>query len=81
MGLNIRDPEVDELATKLASLKQVTKTQAVKDALRRELEAVERKVPLLERLKPLLDEIASRLDTGVVTDKAFFDDLSGEYER
>ncbi len=81
MGLNIRDPEVDELATRLASLKGVTKTQAVKEALRRELELSERKAPLWERLQPLLDEIASRPDTGVVIDKAFFDDLSGEHER
>lgn len=81
MGLNIRDAEVDELAARLASLKGVTKTQAVKEALRRELELAEKKAPLWERLKPLIDEIASRPDTGVVIDKAFYDDLSGEYER
>ena len=37
MPLNIRDAEVDRLARQLAALNQTTKTQAVKDALRREL--------------------------------------------
>ncbi len=81
MALNIRDPEVDELATQLARQKGVTKTQAVKEALRRELERVDRSTPLLEKLRPLIDEISKWPDTGIVTDKAFYDDLSGEDER
>ena len=81
MALNIRDPEVDELATRLAKVKRVTKTQAVKEALSSELERQERKKPLWERLQPLLDEIAASPDTGVTIDKAFFDELSGEDER
>ncbi len=81
MPLNIRDPEVDALASKLADLRRLTKTQVVKDALRRELEREQRKTPLWDRLQPLLDEIAARPDTGVVTDKAFYDVLSGELER
>ncbi len=78
MPLNIRDPEVDRLAAQVAALKKTTKTQAVKDALKSELERARRKPPLGERLKPLLDEIARYPDSGVTIDKAFFDELSGE---
>jgi antitoxin VapB len=81
MALNIRDPEVDELATRLAKAKGVTKTQAVKEALRGELAREARKIPLEDRLKPILDRIAAMPDTGAVIDKAFFDQLSGEDER
>jgi len=78
MPLNIRDAEVDRLATQLAALNQTTKTQAVKDALRRELARAQLKKPLWERIKPLRDEIAAYPDSGVIVDKAFFDELSGE---
>ena len=36
------------------------------------------KKPLWERIKPLRDEIAAYPDSGVIVDKAFFDELSGE---
>lgn len=78
MPLNIRDPEVDRLARQLAALNQTTKTQAVKDALRRELARAQMKKPLWERIKPLRDEVAAYPDSGVIVDKAFFDELSGE---
>jgi antitoxin VapB len=78
MPLNIRDAEVDRLAKQLAALNRTTKTQAVKDALRRELARVQMKKPLWERIKPLRDEIAAYPDSGVVLDRAFFDELSGE---
>jgi antitoxin VapB len=78
MPLNIRDAEVDRLAKQLAALNQTTKTQAVKDALRRELARAQMKKSLWERIKPLRDEIGAYPDSGVILDKAFFDELSGE---
>lgn len=78
MPLNIRDAEVDRLAGQLAALNRTTKTQAVKDALRHELACAQMKQPLWERVKPLRDEIAAYPDSGVIVDKAFFDELSGE---
>jgi antitoxin VapB len=78
MPLNIRDAEVDRLAAQLAALKRTTKTQAVKDALRHELARAQMKQPLWERVKPLRDEIAAYPDSGVIVDKACFDELSGE---
>jgi hypothetical protein len=46
MPLNIRDAGVDRLAKLLAALNHTTKTQAVKDALRRELARASEKVAL-----------------------------------
>lgn len=78
MPLNIRDDEVDRLATQLAALNRTTKTKAVKDALRRELARAQKKQPLWERIRPLREEIAAYPDSGVVIDKAFFDELGGD---
>lgn len=78
MPLNIRSDEVNRLAEKLASRKNLTKTEAVKLALRNELGRTEEVLPLWERLKPLRQKIAAYPDTGLVADKAFFDKLSGE---
>lgn len=78
MPLNIRDAEVDRLAGQLAALNRTTKTQAVKNALRHELARAQMKQPLWERVKPLRDEIAGYPDSGVIVDKDFFDELSGE---
>ncbi len=78
MPLNIRDAEVDRLARQLATLNHTTKTQTVKDALRRELARAQMKMSLWERIKPLRDEIAAYPDSGLIVDKTFFDELSGE---
>ena len=79
MPLNIRSEEVNRLADKLALAKRMSKTDAVKTALENELRRVEESIPLWERLKPLRDEIAAYPDTGLEADKAFFDELSGDY--
>ena len=79
MPLNIRSEEVNRLADKLALAKRMSKTDAVKTALENELRRVEESIPLWERLKPLRDEIAAYPDTGLEVDKAFFDELSGDY--
>ncbi len=81
MALHIRDPEVDRLAAELAELRRSTKTEAVKQALQRELAREKEKLPLWERLQPLLADISARPDSGVVIDKSFYDALSGEDER
>ena len=79
MPLNIRNEEVNELAERLAVRKQVTKTEAVRLALQNELHRLDEKIPLWERLKPLRDKVAAYPDTGATADKAFFDELSGDY--
>ncbi len=79
MPLNIRDDRVNQLATKLAARKHLNKTDAVKLALENELSRADEAVPLWGRLKPLLDKVATYPDTGLAADKAYFDDLSGDY--
>ena len=79
MPLNIRNEQVNQLAEKLAAQKRVNKTEAVKIALENELRRASEAVPLWERLKPLREKIAAYPDSGLAADKAFFDDLSGDY--
>ena len=76
--LQIRSDYVNDLAEKLAGLKHLTKTDAVKLALENELRRIEDEKPLLERLKPIMDRVASWPATGLEADKAFYDDLSGD---
>jgi antitoxin VapB len=78
MPLNIRSEEVNRLAEKLAIRKHVSKTEAVRRALQNELSRSVEAIPLWERLKPLREKIAAYPDTGLVADKTFFDELSGE---
>jgi antitoxin VapB len=79
MPLNIRNEEVNRLAEQLAARKRINKTEAVKLALENELLRTDKAISLHERLKPLLDEIDRYPDTGLQADKAFFDELSGDY--
>jgi antitoxin VapB len=81
MALNIRDDEVDRLAAQLAALNRTTKTQAVKDALRRELDRARKRLPLWTRVAHLREEIAAYPDSGVALDKAFLDELGGETDE
>lgn len=79
MALNIRSRHVNELADKLATQKHVTKTEAVRIALENELRRSVGDIPLWVRLKPLRDRVATARIAGPEADKAFFDELSGEY--
>ncbi|RWQ44171.1 MAG: transcription factor [Mesorhizobium sp.] len=79
MPLNIRNEEVNMLAEKLAARTRLNKTAAVKLALENELRRAEEAIPLWERLKPLRAKIAAYPGTGLAADRAFFDDLSGDY--
>jgi antitoxin VapB len=77
MPLNIRSEEVNQLADALATRTHLSKTEAVKQALRNELRRLDEALPLRERLRPLQDRVLSRPATGLDADKAFYDDLSG----
>lgn len=76
MALHIRDAETDRLVRLLAERKGVPLTEAVKVAVRNELERDERQPGLWERLKPLHARVAARPSTGLEADKAFFDALN-----
>lgn len=50
MALNIEDPEVDKLVAELIALKQTSKLEAVKAALKHEIASHRRNLPIGERL-------------------------------
>ena len=79
MPLNIRNEEVNRLAEELAKRKQINKTEAVKLALVNELRRADDHLFLWERLEPQRKRMAKYPKTGLEADKAFFDELSGEY--
>lgn len=79
MGLNIRSEEVNRLATELAEKRKVTKTEAVRLALVNELGRRGEEKSLRERLGPVLERVGTYQRTGLAADKAFFDEINGDY--
>lgn len=80
MALNIRNPEAEELAEKLARLTGETKTQAVTDALREKLERITRQ-RAGRRLADDLDEIARHCSSLPVRDAREPDAILGYDDR
>ncbi len=78
MPLYIKDDAVAELVSRLAELRGTTKQEAVRVAVQSELERAVAAVPLRERLEKLWRDHPLPPPTGLVADKAFFDELSGE---
>jgi antitoxin VapB len=78
MPLNIRSDAVNDLAEALAARTGTSKTDAVGQALRNELQRLDDAITLRERLRPIQARVMSRPPTGLEADKAFYDDLSGD---
>lgn len=62
--LNIRNPQARELARRLASLRKVSITEAVVEALAAELQRVQAKIPLAARLDALADRALAKAGPG-----------------
>ena len=77
MALYIRDPEVDRLVEEVQLLrKTATKTEAVKNALKKDIEAAKAEVPLAERLAPVFEQAARIAPLNTNFDmKAFMDEM------
>lgn len=82
-SLYIKDQEANALAEELASARGITKTAAVKLALRHELERADTRQPLDRR--PLRERMIDFWERhplpekrAPIPDKAFYDDLWGE---
>lgn len=77
MSFHVRDPKTDALVRELARKRGVGLTEAIRDAvdaeLRRDLEG-----EFMARVRRIQARVAARGRTGLVADKAFFDDLSGQ---
>ena len=76
MALYVKDPEVDRLAERLSRLGRISKTEAVRRALRRELAHAEAPSGTLEEVLALTRELKARAGpNGAPADKAFIDSL------
>lgn len=80
MPLYVKDPEVDRMAEQLSRIARISKTEAVRRALRRELERVEPPSEFVERAMAFTRELEARAPRakGKPVDKAWIDSL---YER
>jgi antitoxin VapB len=62
--LNIRNPKAHALASKLASLRKVSITDAVLGALEAELKREQAEIPLASRLEALADRALAKANKG-----------------
>lgn len=77
MPLYIKDDLTAQLVAQLAKLRGVSKQDAVKLAVRAELDRAEEAIPLCDRFAALRAAHLLPPNTGEAADKAFFDGLSG----
>jgi antitoxin VapB len=78
MPLYIKDDQTAELVSELARRRGVSEQDAVKLAVKAELERTTAKAPLEERFAALRAAHPLPPATGLKADKDFFDELSGE---
>lgn len=78
MPFHVRDAETDTLVRELARAKGLGLTDAVKLAVRNELQRAAEAAPLRERLRQIAAPLADYPPTGLAADKKFFDELSGD---
>lgn len=79
-SLYVKDEEANDLATRLAVQRGISKTAAVKLALQHELDRGEAIVPLRERMAAWRKAHPLGEPTGLKADKAFYDSLNDEDE-
>lgn len=79
MALYVKDPEVDRMAARLATLRHISKTEAVRRALAHELEREGAAPTLVEKGMAFVEALAARANpaAGKPADKAFIDGLYG----
>ena len=79
MTVSIRDATTDRLVRTLAKKKGVGLTEAVRLAVGNELARLDEEQPLRERIAAIRRGVVARGRTGERADKAFFDDLGGDF--
>ena len=80
MAFHVRDSETDAAVRELAKLSGLSLTDAIKQAVEHELLRLEQvKRPLSDRLGIIQHRIAGFGKTGLDADKAFYDELSGDF--
>jgi antitoxin VapB len=82
MAFHVRDRATDAAVRELAALKGKGITDTIREAVENEYarECERRNLPLTERIKLLQAWVKARSrGPGLPADKAFYDDLSGEF--
>jgi antitoxin VapB len=79
MGLYVKDPATDRAVRKLAKLRDISITEAIRSAveaeLAREKEEENENEAAIDRL---IEKVASWPDTGLKADKKFYDSLNDD---
>lgn len=83
MAIHVKDPKTDALVRRLAEMRGIGITDAIREAveetLAAEKESTNKPVETLRRrLQPLFDEIDAYPQNDVTIDKAFFDKMWDE---
>jgi antitoxin VapB len=80
MAFHVRDRATDQAVRKLAKLKGKSLTATIREAVENEYARETYRMPLSERIKLLQEWVDARSRPGgLPADKAFFDELSGEF--
>ena len=66
------------MVRELARKRGIGLTEAIKQAVEAELKQADSEPDFMQQVRRIQDEIASHGRTGLMADKAFFDDLSGQ---
>jgi antitoxin VapB len=76
MALYVKDPEVDRLAERLSTVRRVSKTEAVRQALANELQRAGEEPTLVEKAMAMTRALNEKYPpVGPPADKAFIDSL------
>jgi antitoxin VapB len=76
MPLYVKDREVDRLAQRLSTLRKISKTEAVRQALAHELQRLEQEPSLVDKALELTRALNRKYPpVGPEADKAFIDSL------
>jgi antitoxin VapB len=81
MAFHVRDEATDAAVRRLAKLKKKTLTATIREAVEHEYERERGSDDFMEAVKAAQEKFkALGKPTGLVADKAFYDELSGENE-
>ena len=80
MGIYVKNPATEKAVRKLAKLRGTTLTEAIQNAVEKELSAAKTKKPDVDdaAIDDLIAKVASWPKTGLKADKEFFDSLNDE---
>jgi len=79
MALSIKDSRTETAVRKLAEMKKISMTDAIRIAVESEIFHLRQELPLVDKLRAIGDQFMKQgKPTGELADKAFFDKLGGE---